>query len=219
MSDWIRIEGLRVDCIIGITEPEQRTLQPIEIDLGLGLELDAAAGGDLTESVDYALVAEQVRFLAEHGQWRLIESLAAAIARLVLAPTPPGLLQATVDRVEVRVRKPTVLDLAVPSVSIARAAEWCELQTRMVPDRTWLDVLVETPQVGAYRAHLEPGCTWVVPSGAAVLVVAGGVELGAKRWEAGRRLARGEATQLKAVGGGPASLVVVTAPPIGAPAS
>jgi hypothetical protein len=119
-----------------------------------------------------------------------------------------------VERAEVRVRKPTVLDLAVPSVSIARTADWCDLATRMVPDRTWLDTLVETKIVGAYRAHLEPDSTWTVPSGAAFLVVSGVLDAAGKRYEAGRRVARGEVPKVKAVGGSPASLVVVTSPPI-----
>jgi hypothetical protein len=53
-----------------------------------------------------------------------------------------------------------------------------------------------------------------VPSGAALLVVSGVVDGGTRRYEPGRRLARGEVSRLRAVGGGPASLLVVTSPPI-----
>ncbi|MCB9681799.1 MAG: dihydroneopterin aldolase [Alphaproteobacteria bacterium] len=216
MGDRVELEGITVDCIVGITEPEQRTLQPVVVDVSMTVDLEGAFDGDLAQTVDYADVADVVRFLAQHGQWRLIESLAAAIARLVLAPPPPAARRPPVDEVTVRVRKPAILDRAVPGVAITRGSDWCDLRTRMVPEKTWVDTLVETPQVAAYRAHVEPESSWPVPAGAAVMVLTGAVRAGGRTLAPGARLARGEVTEVKARGAMPSTLLVVATPPLGA---
>lgn len=211
MADRIELEAVEVDVVVGITEPEQRTLQPVRMDVVLQVDLEGAAGGDLARSVNYAVVREQLVFLAEHGRFRLIETLAFAAVRLLLAPPPPASPAGQVDVAQVRVRKPTVLPRAVPSVTIERPVDWCDLQTRMVPERTWLDTLVDTPQGGAWRVHVEPESTWKVPVGVAVLVVAGTVVADGRTLVAGARLARGEVSAVRATGTLPATLLVVGA--------
>lgn len=216
MADRVELRDLTVDVIVGVLEAEQRSLQPVVIDLDLEVDLDPAASGDLGASVDYGAVRDQVVFLAEHGRFRLIESLAAAIARLLLAPPPPAARAAAVERVVVRIRKPTILGNAVPAIRLERGADWCDLQTRVVPERTWLDTLVDTPQGGAWRAHVEPESAWKVPSGVALLVVAGRVQVAGVELPAGTRIARGQAASIKAVGQLPATLLIVGTPGGGA---
>lgn len=214
MTDWIELHDLTVDAIVGVLESEQRNLQPVVVDLAMGLDLDAASAGDLSMSVDYASVQEAVLFLAQHGRWRLIESFATAVARYVLAPPPPAAAHAAVDVVRVKVRKPTILDRAVPGVSIERTSEWCDLSTRMVPEKTWLDTLCVTELTGAYRAHVEPGGGWTVPVGLAALVLAGSVEVEGKVLGRGDRIARLGATEVHAQGTRPATLLLVGQPPV-----
>ncbi len=211
MADRIELEAVEVDVVVGITEPEQRTLQPIRIDVEMEVDLDGASTGDLSRSVNYASVRDQLVFLAEHGRYRLIETLAVAAARLLLAPPPPAAPAGSVDKVRVRVRKPTVLPRAIPGVSIERSVDWCDLQTRVVPERTWLDTLVDTPQGGAWRAHVEPESDWKVPETVALLVVAGTIVAEGRTLTTGARLARGEVGKLRATGTAPATLLVVGA--------
>lgn len=211
MADLIELEAVEVDVVVGITEPEQRTLQPVRIDVQLELDLDAASGGDLSRSVNYASTRDQLVFLAEHGRFRLIETLAIAAARLLLAPPPPAAPAGAVERVRVRVRKPTVLPRAIPGITVERTSDWCDLATRMVPERAWLDTLVETPQGGAWRIHVEPGSAWKVPDGVALLVVAGVVQADGRSLGVGARLARGEVGAVHASGSTPATLLAVGA--------
>ena len=86
--DAISIADLRVECIVGIREREQRALQPLVIDATLHVPLAAAAAAaDLGRTVNYAAIAQQLAFVAAHGQWGLLESLAHAMCGLLPGPT------------------------------------------------------------------------------------------------------------------------------------
>lgn len=213
MRDWIEIEDFVVEAIVGIGEVEQRVAQPVWIDLRLGVDSEGAEGGDLSRSVNYAAVYDAVGFIVQQGRLLLIESLAFAIARLLLAPPAPGERRMQVESAVVRLRKPQVLPGAVPGVHIERSADWCDLRTRMIPEKTWIDTLVSTPQGGVWRAHIEPGSAWQTPPGLAVLVVSGTVVAEARTLGPGARLARGEASRLMASTDAPATLLLVGVAP------
>lgn len=212
MKDAIEIENLVVEAILGTKESEQTRSQPVRVDLRFTLPLEAAAGGDLGLTVDYGGVSDAVSFLVGHARVRLSESLAFAIARLVLAPPAPAEHRPGVEHVSVRVRKPTALGGPVPGVHVERPADWCDLGTRLIPDKTWVDTLVDTPQGGAWRLHVEPGSAWKVPPTVAVMVLAGSIVVDGEARKAGSRFARGELAEVLAGGDVPATLLVVGAP-------
>ena len=84
-GDRLRVEGIQVECRIGAYEWEQRTPQPIQIDVELAIDASrAAATDDLNTAVDYARLVTSVKTLAQRQPYRLIETLAEAIASLVL---------------------------------------------------------------------------------------------------------------------------------------
>jgi len=84
----------------GVTLEERMEPQPIEVDVLMEMDLSRPAASDeLGDTVDYAAVFGQVAEIVEGRSFRLLEALAGAIAESVLA-------MATVDGVEVRVRKP-----------------------------------------------------------------------------------------------------------------
>ena len=190
--DWIVLSELRFDAIIGILPAEQANAQPLEIEIKLGVDLDAAASsGDLSLSVDYAAVAQQVRFLAQQGRWRLIESLGTAICRMLLAPPAKQEARAAIDRVELRIRKPAVLDgLAIPGVTLRRTVEWCKLSKTKAPSRTILEKLESTPLSAAYRVHVDPGTSWQPPAGLALMVLAGRPRIAGQSMGAGAEVGR-----------------------------
>ncbi|MEZ4319241.1 MAG: dihydroneopterin aldolase [Myxococcota bacterium] len=173
--DWIVLQDLRFDAVVGVLAREQAAAQPLDVEVKLGVDLDESGGtGDLSKSVDYASIAHQVRFIAQQGRWRLIESLGTAVCRALLAPPGEQEERAQVERVEVRIRKPTILDgLAVPGVTLRRTKEWCKLVRTKAPSRTTLDRLEATPLEAAYRVHIEAGTAWQPPPGVALFVVAG----------------------------------------------
>ena len=102
--DWIELTDFAVPCVLGVLDREQREHQTLEIALRLGLDLDGAAGGDLSASVDYAGVMVQVATIVQQGRWRLLESMAAAICRHLLAEPGPSEGRAPIRVVEVRLR-------------------------------------------------------------------------------------------------------------------
>jgi 7,8-dihydroneopterin aldolase/epimerase/oxygenase len=83
--------------------PAERTLgQRFEIDVELGLDLSPAMASDaLHDTVDYGRVHAIVREEVEDHQYQLIEALAGAMVRRLMAEFP-------ITSVLVRVRKPQV---------------------------------------------------------------------------------------------------------------
>jgi 7,8-dihydroneopterin aldolase/epimerase/oxygenase len=120
MTDRIVLAGMVFRGRHGVHEHERVAGQRFEVDVELGLDLTSAARGDeLSRTIDYAAVRETVRGVVEGEPYRLIEAVAEAIARAILAAYPA-------DEVTVRVRKPDV-DLGGPlayaGVEIRRARQ------------------------------------------------------------------------------------------------
>ena len=115
--DRLSLLGMRFEARHGVHSWEKETAQPFEIDLVLRADLSGAAEGDRLEAtVDYGALFDLVRGIVEGPPRDLIEALAGAIARAVLAATDPAL----VEVVEVRVRKPKApIDGAFDTVEVA----------------------------------------------------------------------------------------------------
>ena len=117
--DAVSLMGMRFEARHGVHAHEKQRAQPFEVDVVLGADLSrAAATDDLAATVDYAALHELVRAIITGPSFDLVEALAGAVARAVLAATDP----AVVDSVEVRVRKPDALpdDPVVPQVTLRR---------------------------------------------------------------------------------------------------
>lgn len=100
MTLTIELYGLELWGYHGVNEDERRDGQRFLFDLWLGVS-DAALSDRIEDAVDYRKVAALVRELSDGRQFRLLESLAAAVAEAILARFP-------VERARVRVRKPDV---------------------------------------------------------------------------------------------------------------
>lgn len=100
-EDHITLRGMRFLGRHGVSLEERMEPQPFEVDVTMWADLSAAAADDdLAQTVDYAAVMPEVARIVEDTSFRLIESLATAVADAVLAN------QARITKVEVRVRKP-----------------------------------------------------------------------------------------------------------------
>lgn len=101
----------------GVHPAERQLGQRFEVDVELGLDLSRAMTSDaLTDTVDYGRLHAIVREEVEDQRYQLIEALAGAMVRRLLAELP-------VTWVLVRVRKPQVpLDgiLSFAAVEIQR---------------------------------------------------------------------------------------------------
>ncbi|MDE3010390.1 MAG: dihydroneopterin aldolase [Pseudomonadota bacterium] len=84
--DFIFIEELRLETLIGVYDWERHRRQTIQLDLEIGLrDLTAAGSDDVADTVDYGKVCERLRGLAADSHFALIETLAEAVAAIVLS--------------------------------------------------------------------------------------------------------------------------------------
>jgi dihydroneopterin aldolase len=118
VEDRIEVRGLRVDGVHGVLEEERAGVQPFEVDLDLYLDTGPAArSDDLAVTADYAAAVDAAVAVITGPPRQLLESLAGAIAELVLADDH-------VDAVTVVVRKlrpPLVPVVSSTGVRIHRA--------------------------------------------------------------------------------------------------
>lgn len=117
--DRLSLLGMRFEARHGVEPREKTEAQPFEVDVVLHADLaDAAARDDLATTVDYAALRDLVSAIVTGPSFDLLEALASAIARAVLAATDASI----VGSVEVRVRKPRALagDLDGPEVALHR---------------------------------------------------------------------------------------------------
>ena len=85
MGDRLIVHDLTVPCRLGVFEWEQERPQPVWVDLELGIAAARAGrSDDVAETVDYVRVLSAIRQLAERRRFRLLETLAEAIAARVL---------------------------------------------------------------------------------------------------------------------------------------
>jgi dihydroneopterin aldolase len=91
MSERIVIERLEFQARCGITADEQRRPQPMAVDLELDCEtIAAASSGRLTDTVDYARVAERIVAVAQSEVCTLVESLAEKMLSMLFLEFPVG---------------------------------------------------------------------------------------------------------------------------------
>ena len=83
--DAILIRDLRVEALIGIHKRERHLLQTVSIDLEIGLPGRQVFESDkVSDTIDYEQVALKIRSLAASGHFRLVETFAERIARLLI---------------------------------------------------------------------------------------------------------------------------------------
>ena len=117
-TDEITLTGLRVFGRHGVYDEERRVGQDFVVDVTLRLDTrPAAATDDVTDTVHYGELAEQIAAIVGGEPVDLLETLAARIADQVLTAD-------LVDRVRVTVHKPYApipLSFTDVSVTIERA--------------------------------------------------------------------------------------------------
>lgn len=115
--DQIALMGLRSRGRHGVLEHEQQLGQTFVVDVVLHLDTRAAAAGDdLTATVHYGVLAEQVVDVVRGEPVLLVETLAERIAAVALAPErvvaadvtvhkPQAPVEVPFDDVQVRIRR------------------------------------------------------------------------------------------------------------------
>jgi dihydroneopterin aldolase len=116
VSDRVFVEGLEVECTIGVAEWERARRQRIVVDVDLEVDTRAAAAADdVRRALDYAAVAEFVLARTAAASSRLVETLAETLAGDLLERFPDA------AAVRLRIAKPRVLPgAAAAGVEISR---------------------------------------------------------------------------------------------------
>jgi dihydroneopterin aldolase len=83
--DSILIRDLRVEALIGIHKRERHVPQTVSLDLDIGLPGETVFASDrVADTIDYEQVVLRIRALAASGHFRLVETFADRVARLLL---------------------------------------------------------------------------------------------------------------------------------------
>ena len=111
-ADSITLKGLRIPARHGVTDEERAAGQTFAVDVMARLDLsEAGRTDDLSETLDYGVLAEAIHGRVSGEQWNLIETVAERVADLVLE-------NRLVTRVEVTVHKPEA-PIEVPFEDVA----------------------------------------------------------------------------------------------------
>ena len=148
--DTIRISRLELSCIVGVRPAERRRRQRIAITMELDLDLSRAGqSGRIGHTVDYSVVADEVAFLLEFREYRLIEMATEEIAAMILGLHPH------VDRAHVTLEKPEALRgrAAHAAVSISRTQSESRRTTRAYGEER---ALLETSEATLSVLHVDP---------------------------------------------------------------
>ena len=108
MGDHLFIEGLAVDCLIGLADWERLVKQTVVLDLWLGCDLAGLAAKDSVDDGDLntRALSKRLQSFVGDSEFQLIETLAEQVAALVLTEFP-------VRWVKLRLSKPRALRGAV----------------------------------------------------------------------------------------------------------
>lgn len=111
-ADSITLKGLRIPARHGATEEERAAGQTFMVDVMARLDLsEPGRTDDLSKTLDYGVLAEEIHRRVSGEQWNLIETVAERVADLVLE-------NGLVTRVEVTVHKPEA-PIRVPFEDVA----------------------------------------------------------------------------------------------------
>ena len=116
VMDKIIINDLEVLYRIGVSEEERATPQRLLISLEMSRDVSAAAASDdLTKTIDYDAVTRRLLKFGEGRSWKLIEKLAADMAKSILAEFAP-------DKVAIEVKKFVIPEASYVAVRVTRGA-------------------------------------------------------------------------------------------------
>lgn len=107
MTDYILIEGLKVETVIGCFDWERQILQPLLIDLHIAVSLaQASISDDLQHTLNYAEICDLTTTVIVEAQPKLIEHVAKLVIDRLF-----NQYQA-IEKIKITVRKPAIIPAA-----------------------------------------------------------------------------------------------------------
>lgn len=103
MTDRIIIQGLHIDAIVGVYDFERENHQRLLVDLVMDSDFSRASQSDeLSDTINYAEVAELIGKLTLELRPQLLETLAERICQMLFQRYP-------VTRIDLTLKKPDIL--------------------------------------------------------------------------------------------------------------
>jgi dihydroneopterin aldolase len=97
--DKIFLEDLRIEAVIGIWEWERRVRQTVSLDLEMATDVKKAAASDeIADALDYKGIAKHLIGVVEQSQFKLVETLAETLARIVITEFGVAWLRLSVSK-------------------------------------------------------------------------------------------------------------------------
>jgi len=113
VPDAIRLRNIRVWGKHGVPLEERQSAQPFDLDITIEVDLKAARMSDeLSDTIDYSRILEQVISVVENNSFCLMERLGQEILGLVLSDD--RVIAATVT-----IAKPQFLKGATPEITVS----------------------------------------------------------------------------------------------------
>ena len=153
MSDRIHIAGIEVHCVVGVYPRERTVEQPLRVDVEFSLDTRAAGFTcDLTQSVDYDRVTDEIIALLKFREYEMLETAAEEVCAMLLA------LHTKATAVRLRLEKPQALAgrAASASVEVRRRREDFPVRYE-APAFGEVEIIYESTAAGLYLLHVEPG--------------------------------------------------------------
>ena len=153
----IRLEGLEVECLIGVHDPEQRQTQPLLVDIQVSLDTRTAAREDaLGRTRDYGALSNEITFILESGRFHLLETAAQVLLRWLLLPPDEGSAVPPIESASVRLTKPEALPGTAQAMVEVNGRATDQSWEREQKPWGWVDIVEETRRAGLYRLTLVP---------------------------------------------------------------
>jgi len=97
--DKIFLQDLRIEAVIGIWEWERRVRQTISLDIEMATDVRRAAATDeIEDALDYKGIAKHLAQVVEQSEFRLVETLAETLARIVIVEFGVAWLRLSVSK-------------------------------------------------------------------------------------------------------------------------
>lgn len=153
-SDQLHIQGLELECIVGVRPHERKRAQRVRLDITLGLDLrKPARSGRITQTVDYARAADEIVTLLRFRAYRLIEMATEELSAMLFAAHP------TLSAVQIHLEKPEALRGRAVTAAVTTARQRGDYVTSFseVTPGVSLERWLETHEATLELIALEPG--------------------------------------------------------------
>ncbi len=151
--DTIELQGVVLDCILGVFPDERHRDQPVRVDLSMKLDLAAAGrSASIHDTIDYDRTVNEIRALLRFRRYRLLENAAHELAAMLFGVHPK------LEQLELRIAKPQALAGRAEAAAIRIERERGDFDVRRESARFGeVDILLETREAGLYLLHVAAG--------------------------------------------------------------